>query len=482
MRRAWFTVLLATLGACGGGGPAADDDVEPDAGLAPDAPPPVDAPPSVDAPPPTYSPDPADCDDALDALYLTPPGLPPLTPAERGAIVRCVAGARLTAAEVAAAAEAEGATVATTTGVRVVKLAYRTVRGDGAATITTATAYLPVVPRALPVPVMLAARSTAGLADRCAPSHDELPSANQALPFAGLGYAVIAPDFSGLGTEGVHTYLDNREAAGQLFDGARALERLIGPGLVGAPVIAVGYSQGGGVVLSAQALEHELTGRRALRAVVAIAPEWPIRANSFSFVNVLRNPDQITGTTGLAPPTVIAMRQYGWFTNHLGPEHAGDSFPAAERASIVQSVESLCTIPLGAALGVNQVRVRELVDDDFRVAFLACVDGGPGCTGAAQRFHAWLEANVVTADPAGAAVLVIQGLGDQVMPAASEAACDVAKLRAEGVVPDVCSDSFATHDTVLERKIEHAIAWAEAAVAGAPRPTCTSTFLPPCAP
>jgi pimeloyl-ACP methyl ester carboxylesterase len=369
-----------------------------------------------------------------------------------------------------------------TSGVRVVKLAYRTVRGDGAATITTATAYLPLAPCALPVPVMLAARSTAGIADGCAPSRDELPMANQALPFAGLGYAVIAPDFSGLGNEGVHLYLDNREAANQLFDGARALERLIGPGLVGAPAIALGYSQGGGIVLSAQALEHELTGRRSLRAVVAIAPEWPTRPNSFSFVNVLRNPDQITGTTGLAPPTVIAMRQYGWFTNHLGADHAGDSFPAAQRASIMGSVESLCTIQLGAALGINQLHVRDLVDDGFRTALLACVDGGAGCTGVAATFFAWLGANVVRADPAGAPVLIIQGLGDQVMPAASEAACDVAKLRAEGVVPDVCSDTFATHDTVLERKIEHAFAWAEAAVAGQARPVCSSTFLPTCSP
>jgi hypothetical protein len=114
---------------------------------------------------------------------------------------------------------------------------------------------------------------------------------------------------------------------------------------------------------------------------------------------------------------------------------------------------------------------------------LACIDGTAGCIEPAASFHAWMVANVVTADPAGARVLVVQGLGDQVMPAASEAACDVAKLRAEGVTPDICSDLFATHDTILEAKIEHAANWAEAVAFGnAAAPTCSSTFLPACSP
>jgi len=75
---------------------------------------------------------------------------------------------------------------------------------------------------------------------------------------------------------------------------------------------------------------------------------------------------------------------------------------------------------------------------------------------------------VVTADPAGAHVLIVQGLADQVMPAAGEAACDVAKLRVEGVEPTICS------------KIEDVVAWIEAIVTSAPAPTCGSQTLPAC--
>ena len=86
----------------------------------------------------------------------------------------------------------------------------------------------------------------------------------------------------------------------------------------------------------------------------------------------------------------------------------------------------------------------------------------------------------MTADPAGARVLIAQGLADQVMPAAGEAACDVAKLRAEGVQPDLCTDTIATHDTVLEKKIEDVVAWTEAVATGQTAPTCSSQTLPAC--
>jgi pimeloyl-ACP methyl ester carboxylesterase len=467
-----FTVAGLLAAGCSEPAPGDAADASPDAAVALDA--------AIDAPPAPYTAMPGACPDDADAIYRTPADLPPLTAARRGDVVRCAQGPVLAAADAAAAAAAAGATIEATTGVSAVKIAYRTVRGDGAAAVTTATVWLPLAPRATPAPVALIARSTSGIADRCAPSRAGSPLPELGLPFAARGFVAIAPDFAGLGNEGVHAYLDNREAAAQLFDGVRALRALTGG--VGEPALALGYSQGGGVVLSAQALEQELTGGLHLRGVVAIAPEWPIRTGSFGYERVLRNPDQLTGTLGLAPPTVTVLRQYGWFANRLGTDHAGDSFPAAERADLVGEIESLCTIPLGAALGAQQPRARDLVDDGFRRAMVACIDGTAGCVEPARGFHAWLEANVLTADAAGAPVLIVQGQGDQVMPAASEAACVAAKLRAEGVTPTICTDTFATHDTILERKIEHAAAWAEAAATGAPRPTCSTSTLPACAP
>ncbi len=441
---------------------------------APDAP---DAPMvSPDAPAAAWLPTPEGCGDAAGDIYTSPTQLPDA----RGAIVHCALGDALDAAAVQAALDASGAgdTVAQT-GVRVVKLAYRTQRSNGAAAMTSATVYLPAVPRALPAPVVLIGRSTSGVADDCAPSKADHPLPNLALPFAARGFAVIAPDFAGLGTEGTHSYLDNHDEVGQLLDGAIALRALEPDGLVGDPVAAAGYSQGGGVVLSAQALEFATTGTRTLSAVVAIAPEWPISTRSFGYEDVLRHPDRITGLAGLAAPTVTVLRHYGFLINRMGLS-GEESFPATEASSITGSIESLCTIPLGGALDAQQPHLGDLVDDQFRQQVLACIDGTAGCTGLGQAFHDWMLSDVVTADPQGARVLIVQGLADQVMPAAGEAACDVVKLRAEGVVPTICADALATHDTVLERKIERAVAWIEAVVDGTAPPTCSSQSLPAC--
>ena len=453
------------LCACGSSStPVGDDDVTPDSST-----------PDPDGSVGVWTVEPA-CTDELDAIYQLPAQLP----AGAGALVHCSLGALLDQAAVQATLADSGAEgVVAQTGVREVKVAYRTSRSNGSATMTTATIYLPVEPRALPAPVILVGRSTSGLADACAPSKEDLPGANLALPFAARGFIAVMPDFSGLGPEGTHSYLDNHEAAQQLFDGALAAAALQPAGLVGDPVGAVGYSQGGGTVLSAQALEQTITGAHALKAVAAIAPEWPISTRSFSYEDVLRNPSRITGLAGLAPPTVTVLRHYGFLINRMGMT-GGEAFPAAERDSIVTSINSLCTIPLGGALGAQQLRLAELVDETFRTEVLACIDGTAGCTGLGKAFHDWLVADFVHADPLGARVLIAQGLGDQVMPAAGEAACDVAKLRAEGVEPDLCSDLTATHDTILERKIEHVVAWVEAVITGSTPPSCSSTTLPSC--
>ena len=459
-----FVAIAFFVGACGSPSPGAGDDDDPP----PDAP--VIDP---DAPPGAWQEDPP-CTASADAIYT------PMMPATRGAIAACALGDKLAQAEVQTELADSGAEgVIAQTGARIVKLSYRTQRSNGTAAISSAVVYLPLVPRALPAPIVLIGRSTSGIADECAPSRDARPQRNLALPFAARGFVTITPDYSGLGTDGTHSYLDNHDSATQLFDAVLAVRALQPAGLVGDAVAAVGYSQGGGVVLSAQALEFELTGQRTLRGVAAIAPQWPISMRSFGYEEVLRNPDRFTGTAGLAPPTVTVLRHYGYLINQQDLT-GGEAFPADERDSIIDSIESLCTVPLGGALGFNQRRLGDLVDETFRAQVLACIDAAPGCSGLGGAFHTWFTSDVVRADPAGARVLIVQGLADQVMPAAGEAACDVAKLRAEGVEPELCTDTTATHDSVLEKKIEDTVGWIEAVATGVAAPACSSQTLPAC--
>lgn len=466
--------LLGVLCACGTAMPV--DRSQPDAASSEDAMamPIPDAGSKMDAAPLIWNSDPA-CKDTPDSIYTTPAMLPQM----RGAIVKCALGDKMEKADVQNELASNGAEgVVAQTGARVVKLAYRTVRSNGTLAVSTATVYLPLVPRALPAPIVLVGRPTAGIADTCAPSKKARPEPNLALPFAARGFITITPDFAGLGNEGTHAYLDNHEAANELFDGASAIRALVA---AGDAELAVGYSQGGGVVLSVQALEQSILGKHALKGVAAIAPEWPITTKSFGYEDVMRNPNGLTGFAGLSPPVTTVLRHYGYFANRVGPQNAGDSFPPSDRTSITNSIEALCTIQLGGALNFAQTHLGDLVDDTFRKQVLACIDKTPGCTGEGAKFHQWMTSDFVTADAKGAKVLIVQGLLDQVMPAAGEAACDVVKLKAEGVDPSICTDTGATHDTILESKIEHVVDWLESVATKKTPPTCSTQTLPSCA-
>ena len=270
-----------------------------------------------------------------------------------------------------------------------------------------------------------------------------------------------------------------------LLDGARALRKLLAVGALSQKILAAGHSQGGGAVLSAQALAKTYGADGDLSGVIAFAPEWPTRLNSFGYVDLLNNPMELTIATGLSESVVAVMRTYAYFFNHLGPSHAGDGFPAANQSGIDGAVASLCQTPLGGYLQAATPQVSGFIDDALRVSTLACIAGngqGPGCVEPGKSHYAFLTQNFVTADPAGAPVLFVQGLGDPIMPAASEAACNIDKLVKDGVTPVVCADAAGQHTTVVARNMDFALTWGISLLNGAVLPTCSAAGMPTCTP
>ncbi|MBP1161295.1 pimeloyl-ACP methyl ester carboxylesterase [Rhodococcus sp. PvR044] len=98
-------------------------------------------------------------------------------------------------------------------------------------------------------PVISYAHGTTGVADQCAPSVN--PPSERAVTHLGhwlaQGYAVVATDYLGLGTPGVHPYLDGRSAAHSVIDMVRAA-RAVTPEL-SKKWVATGQSQGGHATL-----------------------------------------------------------------------------------------------------------------------------------------------------------------------------------------------------------------------------------------
>jgi hypothetical protein len=103
-------------------------------------------------------------------------------------------------------------------------------------------------------PVVAYAVGTQGMADRCAPSRQLAAGTEYEGAFIkGLlarGYTVAVTDYEGLGTPGVHPYVDPRSLGRNVLDSVRAAQRL---GIVTstAPVLVSGYSEGGNAAAGA---------------------------------------------------------------------------------------------------------------------------------------------------------------------------------------------------------------------------------------
>jgi pimeloyl-ACP methyl ester carboxylesterase len=423
------------------------------------------------------------CNDTIDDVYVTPTGLPPMDDSHRGDIIRCAEDFALEESSAQAEVVAKGITMTATTGVTIYRVAFRTMRGTGSPGVSTARVYLPHVPLPLPLPVIDVAHPTDGLASSCAPSKDSTSNEDLALPWAALGYPAIVPDYAGLGNDdAVQGYLDNHDTAYSTLDGARALRKLMTPGAFSQSVLLVGYSQGGGAALSAQALAKTYGLDGTLAGIVVFAPEWPTRLNSFGYVDMLNDPNELTVETGISDSTVYVMRQYAYYGLYDGAANATESFPSDEQADIANAVTSLCETELGGVIQGAYTSLGDLIDPTLRSTLVDCINGA-SCVDPGKTYFDFLEQNFVTADPDGPPILYVQGLADPIMPPASEAACNIAKLQADGVSPQVCTDLLATHTNVVGRNMTFALQWAQALLAGSSLPACPSSAgMPACTP
>lgn len=108
-------------------------------------------------------------------------------------------------------------------------------------------------------PLVSFAVGTQGMADRCAPSRQlQAGTEYESGTIGGLltrGYAVVVTDYEGLGTPGVHAYVNTVALGHNVLDAARAATRVTTDRVPrSAPVFTFGYSEGGNA--SAGALEE----------------------------------------------------------------------------------------------------------------------------------------------------------------------------------------------------------------------------------
>lgn len=116
---------------------------------------------------------------------------------------------------------------------------------------------------------------TTGFAQHCAPSLSAEPFAVGAMyvlpKVIREGWALVATDYIGLGTEGPHPYLIGPPSAYASLDAVRAARELT-PADLGARTVIWGHSQGGGSALWAGALARTYAPEMWIQGVAALAP------------------------------------------------------------------------------------------------------------------------------------------------------------------------------------------------------------------
>ncbi|WP_072688566.1 lipase family protein [Rhodococcus marinonascens] len=209
-------------------------------------------------------------------------------------------------------------------------------------------------------PVISWAHGTVGIADACAPTVSGPLAGPYLETWLQQGYAIVATDYIGLGTPGIHAYLDGPSEAHAVIDMVRA-GRAVTPSLSDRWV-ALGQSQGGQAALftasmgTTYAPELDFRGTVATGAPSNIEKLAPLAGPSFPAL-------PLAGST-----VFIAYALAGLRAAH--PDLV-DSYLSPLGRDVLGRVESLCYEDAEAQIGnltIGQLLSRPLDDPAMQAA------------------------------------------------------------------------------------------------------------------
>lgn len=145
---------------------------------------------------------------------------------------------------------------------------------------------------------------TSGVATRCAPSLNPAFWAQSGLDGVRQGYVVVAPDYPGLGSDGVHPYLVGQDTGRSVLDAVRAARSIAGAA-AGDRFAVWGESQGGHAALWTGQIARRYAPELGLVGVAAAAPTTDL------VENVRRVPNKAVGAL------MTSFIGYSW-SNHYG--------------------------------------------------------------------------------------------------------------------------------------------------------------------
>lgn len=162
-------------------------------------------------------------------------------------------------------------------GARAWRILYTTTDALDEPAVASAIVLVPKAAPASPHPVIAWAHGTTGYARQCAPSLLEKPFTAGAFPdvmsqVVANGWAVVATDYAGLGTEGHQPYIIGKGEAHSVLDAVRAARELEPADVSAEQTVVWGHSQGGGAALWTDQEQPSYAPDVPLLGTVAMAP------------------------------------------------------------------------------------------------------------------------------------------------------------------------------------------------------------------
>jgi pimeloyl-ACP methyl ester carboxylesterase len=333
-------------------------------------------------------------------------------------------------------------------GAKAIRILYHSSSSTGADVATSAVVLIPAGQApAGGWPVIAWSHGTSGVARMCAPSlQKDMEYGEEGLmPMVRAGFAVVATDYHGLGTDGPHEYVNKIAQARDVIYSVPAARAAV-PSL-GRRWVVIGHSQGGLAAWSVAEMEATLHDPDYLGAV-SVAGAADLKA-------VL---------TGMGDPGSDA----GFYLTYMAYAIHVQS-PDFKASDMLQG---------GTLARYENATTRGC----WNYAYASFLDLPPGKvvkpgwdkTAAAQKFFQTDELGVA---PIGGPMLVIAGEGDQTVPIASVRAT-VQKACRNGIALRFRSYQGLDHDPTMDQSTPDQLAWVKDRFAGKPSTGNCAEFKP----
>jgi pimeloyl-ACP methyl ester carboxylesterase len=297
------------------------------------------------------------------------------------------------------------------------------------------------------------AHGTTGVADACAPSKAALADSTKDLisKLLAAGYVVVAPDYEGLGTPGIHPFLNVKSEAFSITDAVVAARNYLTQRnlLTSKKWMTVGHSQGGHAALGAA--QYASRAQLDYKGTVAVAP-----ASNLGFILIAGEQSVANATLDKKIPMYAQLNTYTALVT-AGMRNTQPSFDygqvfTSQISGIAAQAETICSGPLGQAFGADMT--------DYATKHNGTLDGYtrtqpnfmaiPLVKAFLDKDSQPLQAKVTTP------IIIYQGLGDTTVP---KVATDI--LISNATVVGTKINSYVTgnwdHGTAMSSNVDNIV-------------------------